>query len=338
MPVVPGTKYITLGGAVANDIHGKNHEHEGTFGSHVRSLGLARSNADVAVLSREQNADVFAATIGGLGLSGVILWVELQLAPIRSSFVDAEILPIADLDAFFRLAEQSRDWPYTVAWVDCLARGSGTGRGFFIRGRHAETGGLPVHRPARLSVPIDAPGSLLNAYSIGLFNALYRRRPWAAGRKTMHYDAFFFPLDGIAHWNRLYGRRGFFQHQSAIPAAVAADGTRKLLELAAEQGEGSFLVVLKLFGAKPSPGMLSFPMPGATLALDFPNKGPRTRTLLARMTDVVLSLGGRIYPAKDATMSGAAFRAGYPDWRKIEAQRDPAIMSDFWRRVTADAA
>ena len=158
------------------------------------------------------------------------------------------------------------------------------------------------------------------------------------GAKRVHYDPFFFPLDAVADWNRLYGRRGFFQHQSAVPMAGAFETVRKLLELTAEFGEGSFLVVLKLFGDKPSPGVLSFPLPGATLALDFPNKGESTRRLLDRMADVVLAAGGRLYPAKDATMSGEAFRAGYPAWRKVEAQRDPAIMSDFWRRVTAEAA
>lgn len=338
VPVLPGTKFVTLGGAIANDIHGKNHEHAGTFGRHVLSLGLARSSGEVLTLSREQNAELFAATIGGLGLTGMILWVELQLVAIKSSFIDAETLPIADLDAFFRLADESRDWPYTVAWVDCLAKDRSTGRGLFIRGRHSESGGLEAHRAGGLTVPMDAPGALLNAHTIGLFNSLYRGRPWAYGAKTMHYDSFFFPLDGIAQWNRLYGKRGFFQHQSVAPTAGAPGTVRRLLELTAKHGEGSFLVVLKLFGDQPSPGLLSFPLPGATLALDFPNKGESTEKLLGNMADVVLAAGGRIYPAKDATMSAAAFRAGYPNWRKVEERRDPALMSDFWRRVTADAA
>jgi FAD/FMN-containing dehydrogenase len=337
-PVLPGTKFVTLGGAVANDVHGKNHEHVGTFGAHVTALGLARSSGETLTLSPTENPELFAATIGGLGLTGVILWVELELDPVRSAMFDTETFALADLAEFFRRAEESRDWPYTVAWIDCLAKGSATGRGFFTRGRHAESGGLKIHAAPRLGAPIDAPGFLLNAHSIGLFNTLYRRRPFMYGAKRMHYDSFLFPLDGVAQWNRLYGRRGFFQHQCAVPSAVAFDTVRKLLDLTAEFREGSFLLVLKLFGDKPSPGVLSFPLPGATLALDFPNKGESTRRLLDRMADVVLGAGGRLYPAKDATMSGAAFRAGYPDWRKVEAQRDPAIMSDFWRRVTAEAA
>jgi len=337
-PVVPGTKFVTLGGAVANDIHGKNHEQVGTFGAHVRSLGVARSWGEILTLSREENAELFSATVGGLGLTGVILWVELQLSAIRSAMVETETIAIGDLTGFFRLAEESRDWPYSVAWIDCLAQGGATGRGFFIRGRSAETGGLAVHAAPRIGVPLDASGGLLNAHTIGLFNTVYRHRPWVLGAKRMHYDPFFFPLDGVAHWNRLYGKRGFFQHQSAVPMARAFETLHKLLELTAEFGEGSFLVVLKLFGDKPSPGVLSFPLPGATLALDFPNKGEGTRRLLDRMAELVLSAGGRLYPAKDATMSGEAFRAGYPAWRTLEAQRDPAIMSDFWRRVTAEAA
>lgn len=337
-PVVPGTKFVTLAGAVANDVHGKNHEQAGTLGAHVTALGLARSSGEVLTLSREENAELFAATIGGLGLTGVMLWVELQLQPIRSAMLDTETMALDDLAAFFRTAEESKGWPYTVAWIDCLAKGGAAGRGFFIRARHAEAGELSVHGGPRLAAPIDAPGGLLNAATIGLFNLAYRHRPFVLGEKRVHYDPFFFPLDAVARWNRLYGPRGFFQHQSAVPMASAFETLRKLLELTAEFGEGSFLVVLKLFGDKPSPGILSFPMPGATLALDFPNKGETTRRLLDRMADVVLGAGGRLYPAKDATMSAQAFRAGYPQWRTVEAQRDPAMMSDFWRRVTAEAA
>jgi len=337
VPVVPGTKFVTLGGAVANDVHGKNHEGAGTFGAHVRAIGLARSSGETLTLSPSENAELFAATIGGLGLTGMILWVELQLAPIRCAKLQTETLAMSDLDAFFRLAQESRDWPYTVAWVDCLAKGSATGRGLFIRARHAEGGELKVHGAPRLGVPLDAPGFLLNSATIAAFNTLWRKRPWVLGASTQHYEPFFFPLDAIANWNKLYGKRGFYQHQSVVPMAAAPDTLRKLLGLTAEFGEGSFLMVLKLFGDKPSPGLLSFPMPGATLALDFPNKGESTQRLLDRMAGTVLAAGGRLYPAKDATMSGEAFRAGYPAWRELEARRDPAFMSDFWRRVTEAA-
>jgi L-gulonolactone oxidase len=337
-PVAPGTKFVTLGGAVANDVHGKNHEAVGTFGAHVTALGLARSTGEVLMLSRTENRNLFAATVGGLGLTGVILWVELQLAPIRSAMIDSETLPLGNLADFFRVSEERADWPYRAAWIDCLAKGSAAGRGFYIRGRHAESGGLAIHPVPRIGAPFHAPGWALNAHTIGLFNRAYLHRPFVLGAKRVHYDPFFFPLDAVANWNRLYGKRGFFQHQSVIPMADAFDALRKLLELTAEFSEGSFLVVLKLFGDKPSPGLISFPMPGATLALDFPNKGESTRRLLDRMAEVVLAAGGHLYPAKDATMSGDAFRTGYPAWWKLEAERDPAILSDFWRRVTTETA
>ena len=333
LPVTPGTKFVTLGGAVANDVHGKNHEHAGTIGCHVRRIGLARSSGEVVELSGNDNAELFRATIGGLGLTGVMLWVELSLKKITSVFVEVETLAISDLDHFFKLAEESVDWEHSVAWVDCLATGKGLGRGLFMRGRHSARGGLRMHGNPRLAVPFDAPPWLLNSATVSLFNLAYRHRPWTLGRRSVHYDPFFYPLDAVAGWNRLYGARGFFQHQCAVPKATAAGAVERLLRLTAEHRQGSFLVVLKLFGARKSPGLMSFPMEGATLALDLPNRGERTRRLLQAMTAAVLEAGGRVYPAKDAAMSADAFRAGYPDWKRLEALRDPKIMSDFWRRV-----
>ena len=333
LPVSPGTKFVTLGGAVANDVHGKNHESAGTIGCHVRRIGLARSTGEMLELSAE--SPLFAATVGGLGLTGVMVWVELQLLQIRSAAMEVETLAMSDLEHFFRLSAESADWPYTVSWVDSLARGGALGRGLFIRGRHAEAGPLASHGPVRFTVP-HAARHLLRPSTIALFNLFYRVRPWATGGKTMHYDRFFYPLDSLSHWNRLYGR-GFFQHQSVVPMKNAPETVRGLLELTAECGEPSFLTVLKVLGDRPSPGLLSFPMSGATLALDLANRGESTRRLLDRLADRVVAAGGRLYPAKDATMSGEAFRAGYPAWRRLEHHRDPAIISDFWRRVT-DAA
>jgi FAD/FMN-containing dehydrogenase len=335
LPVTPGTKFVTLGGAVANDVHGKNQESAGTLGCHVRRIGLARSNGDVIELSPEREEPLFAATIGGLGLTGVILWVEVQLAPISSAQVEVERLAMADLEDFFRLSAESGEWPYTVAWVDSLARGRALGRGLFIRARHREGGPLVSHGVPRFAAP-HAARHLLNSKTVALFNLLYRRRPWATGRRTMHYDRFFYPLDSLLHWNRLYGPRGFFQHQSVVPMKDAPRTVRRLLELTAESGGPSYLTVLKILGDRPSPGLLSFPMPGVTLALDLANRGETTRRLLGRLADAVVAAGGRLYPAKDATMSGDAFRTGYPAWRRLEQHRDPALMSDFWRRVIAD--
>jgi len=336
IPVSPGTRFVTLGGAVANDVHGKNHETAGTIGCHVRRIELARSTGEILELSGERNADLFAATIGGLGLTGAMLSIELQLIPIRSAYFITETLKIVDLDDFFRLTQDSAEWPYTVAWVDAFANGRAIGRGLFSRARHCESGPLTVHCAPRWSVPAAMP-RVLNAPSVRLFNLFYRSRPRGNGLKTAHYGAYLYPLDAVSHWNRLYGARGFFQHQSVVPMKNAPDAIRELLRLVATSDEASFFAVLKLLGDRRSPGLLSFPMHGATIALDFPDRGASTRHLLAQLTEVIVAAGGRLYPAKDATMSQQAFRAGYPNWHKIEEQRDPAIMSDFWRRVVRAA-
>lgn len=336
-PVTPGTKFVTLGGAVANDVHGKNHEAAGTLGCHVRALGLLRSTGEVMELGPDRDPGMFAATVGGLGLTGLLLWVEVQLTRIGSTWFDTETIKLRNIDDFFDHASRSQNWPYTVAWVDCLASGSSLGRGLFTRGRHAETGGLSLHREGSLArVPMDAPAALLSSPALRAFNLFYAGRPGAVGARPVHYDPFLYPLDSIKGWNRLYGRPGFFQHQSVVPLKSAPETLQKLLELTSAHRQGSFLVVLKLFGNRPSPGFMSFPMEGATFALDLPNRGTPTTDLLARMAEVVMEAGGRLYPAKDATMSGEAFRAGYPRWRELEARRDPALMSDFWRRVTRE--
>src|ERR1043166_8112718 len=290
LPVSPGTKFVTLGGAVANDVHGKNHESAGTIGCHVRRIGLARSAGEMLELSSD--APLFSATIGGLGLTGVMVWVELQLIRVRTAMMEVETLAMRDLEDFFRLSAESVDWPYTVSWVDSLARGPALGRGLFIRGRHAEAGGLAPHRAARVTVP-HAARHVLNSRPIALFNFLYRTHPWGRGRRRMHYDRFFYPLDSLSHWNRLYGG-GFFQHQSVGPMKNAPETVRRLLELTAESGEPSFLAVLKVLGDRPSPGLLSFPMAGVTLALDLANRGDSTRRLLDRLADLVVADGGRL--------------------------------------------
>jgi L-gulonolactone oxidase len=333
VPVTPGTKFVTLGGAVANDVHGKNHHVAGTFGVHVTRFGLQRSDRGEIECSPDAHADLFALTIGGLGLTGVITWVELQLERIPSSALEVENLPFANLAAFFTLSEQSADWPFTVAWIDTIARGDGLGRGIFSRGRWAADGDLLAHRNGGPAMPIDAPGGLLNSLTVGAFNRLYRARPGARFKGRQHYDPFFYPLDKLRDWNRMYGARGFYQWQCAVPVADMAAVTRSLMEQVTASGEASFLAVLKTFGDRPSPGVLSFPMPGATLALDFPNRGPVTTALMARLDRVVGEAGGRLYPAKDGRLPREMFRQGFPRWEELEAARDPVLMSSFWRRM-----
>jgi L-gulonolactone oxidase len=341
LPVTPGTRFVTLGGAVANDVHGKNHHRTGTFGGWVRRLGLLRSDGREIELGPDDCTDLFAATIGGLGLTGLIAWVEIEMMPIASVMIEIETIPFGGLDEFFALAAESDEaFDYTVAWVDCLASGDGLGRGIFSRARHAIVGPLtspPIRR--RSSLPIDVPGFVLNPATVKAFNALYyangRRK---AGQATVPYDPFFYPLDAMGAWNRMYGRRGLYQYQSVVPPGADRDATQAMLQAIAASGEGSFLAVLKTFGDKPSPGMLSFPRPGTTLALDFPNRGASTLALLDRLDAIVREAGGRLYPAKDGRISAAMFRAGYPNWSDFARHVDPAFSSHFWRRVGEGAA
>ncbi len=338
LPVVPGTAFVTVGGAIANDVHGKNHHVAGTFGHHVRRFELARSDGSRVECSPTANAALFAATVGGLGLTGLITWAEIQLARAPSAFFDVETVRIQDLDHFFALSESSSlSHGYTVAWVDALARGA---EARARRLRACESGERPDRgagaalaprnslRPAR-AAPLNRPG-------IALFNALYLARASRLAPRTsrQHYASYLFPLDGIAHWNRMYGARGFFQHQSVVPRVGARENVGRMLDEIARAGEASFLTVLKVFGDKPSPGMMSFPRPGVTLALDFPIRGERTLALLERLDAIVRAAGGAIYPAKDARMSPETFRASFPRLREFEAFIDPAFSSSFWRRVT----
>lgn len=336
LPVTPGTRFVTVGGAIANDVHGKNHHRTGTFGQHILRLELRRSDEGVVLCSPTENAELFHATIGGLGLTGAILWADIQLRPIANPGVDSETIRFANLDAFFDLSEESdRDYEYTVAWIDCLAHGKSLGRGLFMRGNHAAPQKRPPSPPRKTyTFPIESPIPLVNAWSLRVFNSLYYRRQTAAiHRAIIHYEPFFYPLDGILHWNRMYGRQGFLQYQCVIPSNSAKESIRALLETIAAAKSGSFLAVLKVFGDQRSPGLLSFPRPGATLALDFPNRGQRTLDLLDNLDKIVASASGAVYPAKDARMSGNHFRQYFPRWEEFQRYIDPRFSSSFWRRV-----
>lgn len=337
LPVTPGTRFVTVGGAIANDVHGKNHHRAGTFGQHVQRLALRRSDQGVILCSVTENADLFHATIAGLGLTGAILWAEIQLRPIANAAMDTETVRFSNLDAFFDLSgESDRDYEYTVAWIDCLAQGKSLGRGLFMRGNHATPQEkLPAPPGKTRGFPVDMPFPLVNVWSLRAFNSLYYRKQFAKMRRTMtHYEPFFYPLDGVLHWNRLYGRRGFLQYQCVVPPESAKESIRALLEIIATTRSGSFLAVLKVFGNRFSPGLLSFPRPGTTLALDFPNQGQHTLELLDQLDTIVASAGGAVYPAKDARMSGEHFRQYFPRWEEFQRYIDPRFSSSFWRRVT----
>ena len=329
-PVVPGTRFVTVGGAVANDVHGKNHHRAGTLGRHVRALELVRGDGTRLVCGPSANSELFRATVGGLGLTGLMTWVELQLARVPGPWVEVEALAFSTLERFAELAAESdATHAYTVAWVDGLARGSALGRGLFFRANHAEGGGTVRPPRPRVTVPFDAPDALLSAPLLRAFNLLYRHWPRRGVRRVSLWK-FLHPLDEVGAWNRLYGARGMLQHQSVVPGA---EGVRGLLAAAADSGQGSFLTVLKTFSDMPSPGLLSFPRPGWTLALDFPARGEPTLRLLETLDAVVRTQGGRVYPAKDARMSRDTFRAGFPEWPAFSAHVDARFSSGFWQRV-----
>ncbi|WP_066093683.1 FAD-binding oxidoreductase [Xanthomonas massiliensis] len=339
LPVTPGTRFATVGGAIANDVHGKNHHSMGNFGHHVRRMELLRSDGTRLELSPQADDDrLFAATIGGLGLTGLITWAEIQLRRVPGPWLESESIRFGNLDDFFTLsAESARTCEYTVAWIDCLASGKRLGRGHFLRSDHAASIAeeCPRVRDSHRVMPFTPPFSLVNPLSLRAFNTLYYwRQPRRCKRAISHYQSYFYPLDGIGHWNRMYGPRGFMQHQCVLPPATAREGVAALLREIAHSGQGSFLAVLKEFGTIASIGMLSFPRPGTTLALDFPNGGPDVFRLLDRLDAIVAEAGGAIYPAKDARMSPAVFRGGYPRLQEFCQYVDPAFSSGLWRRLT----
>lgn len=341
LPVTPGTKFVTVGGAIGNDVHGKNHHLEGSFGNHVTRFELLRTDGTRMVCSATENPDWFFATIGGLGLTGLITWAELQLKKVSNSAINLETIKYQDLAAFFALSEESESThEYTAAWIDCLASREKIGRGHFLRGNHARvTQPKPAAGKLKLGMPIDPPLSLVNSLSLRAFNALYYNRLMQERTPaTVHYDPFFYPLDFVHDWNRMYGPKGFLQYQCVVPNEVSYDAIKEMLQRIAMANAGSFLVVLKVFGDVPSRGMLSFPRPGATLALDFPYQGHRTMQLFDQLDDVVVQAGGAIYPAKDAHMKGEHFRLFYPKHESFKQFRDPGISSSFWRRVMEDNA
>ena len=319
-PVVPGTQFVTLGGMIAADVHGKNHHREGGFGAHVEALTLLTPDGVPRSCSRERDPDLFAMTLGGMGLTGTILDATLRLRPVESGWIVQRTRVAADLAAMLRALEQDGEATYSVAWIDCLARGPSLGRGLVYRGEHAgreacrAAGRDPFPAPARgrLAVPPGWPGWTLNRLSVTAFNALYFRRGAAMAETPalVPWQAYFFPLDGLQAWNRLYGRRGFVQHQCVLPPRGAHAVLSEMLDRIARLGSASPLAVLKRLG--PGGGGLSFPMEGYTLALDLP-ANRATFALLEALDRLVVAAGGRLYLAKDARQSRDTFEAGYPD-------------------------
>ncbi|MCV9965380.1 FAD-binding oxidoreductase [Pararhizobium sp. BT-229] len=337
LPVTPGTAAVTVAGAVANDVHGKNHHTRGTFGRHVLRLALLRSTGDVLNCSATENPELFRATIGGMGLTGLILSVDLQLMKVPSAHIQQHAIRFDRLDDYFAMVEQvDGEHEYSVAWIDQLATGKRAGRGVLLAGDHADAScEFPdMPRSMKLSVPFSPPFNLLNRVTLKAFNEFYfRKEKRGETVTTVKWPGYFHPLDAIGQWNRLYGPKGLYQHQSVYPADNAAEITARLMETARQAGHASFLTVLKKFGAQQSPALFSFPRPGFTLTLDFANQGERTLKLLDRLDAIVIEAGGAINPYKDARMSPQTFDSSFPEWRKLEEMRDPAMVSNFWKRT-----
>jgi len=332
LPVVPGTQEVTLGGAIANDVHGKNHHRRGTFGRHLVGLQLLRSDRGLLHCDPKENSELFNATIGGLGLTGIITSATIQLVPLGSSRIQSQTTPFASLAEFFQLSQElDRDFEYTAAWLDCQ---SAEGRGLFTAGRHDTDDIREVDSSRNWGIPFTLPFSAINRWTLPVMNQTWfwlRHKPGSL--RSGGYPSLLFPLDGIANWNRCYGKRGFQQYQCVIPENEAVAAYTELLRLIARSGSGSFLSVLKRCGTLSSPGLMSFPMPGVSLALDFP-QGDHLTSLFQTLDNIVSSAGGRLYPAKDAHMSATMFQQCFPAWQTVENLRDPALMSTFWLRVS----
>lgn len=336
VPVTPGTSQVTIGGMIANDVHGKNHHRAGSFGNHLKSITLLRSNGDLVRCSAQENTELFKATIGGLGLTGLILTATFSLKKVRNNCISVKTTCTKDIQQLLSLIDEAdRDYEYTVAWLDMHSRPQ---RGILSCGNHTDG---DVEIPCRQtkkqnSVPFVAPNWLLNATSNRLFNRLYFFANSRAKKNVNSYGQFFYPLDKVDHWNRLYGKRGFYQYQFVVPYDQFISVYNKMLAIIDKYNETAYLAVLKKFGDIPSSGYLSFPRAGYTLAMDFPNKGQTTLAMLAEFDHLVLQAGGAVYPAKDARMRPQVFAASFPQLETFIKYKDEKFCSDFWRRVMSD--
>lgn len=349
VPVTPGTRYVTVGGAIGADIHGKNHHGSGSFTRHVRAIELLTGDGETRLVTPEDEPELFWATAGGMGLTGVILAATVELLPVQTSLMSVDTERAADLDDLMaRLTADDDRYRYSVAWIDLLARGAGTGRAVLTRGDHAPLDALPARsrartaplafRPLRLpAAPRFVPNGLLGRTSVGLFNEFwYRKAPRVRRGELQRLSAFFHPLDGLPEWNRIYGRGGFVQYQFVVGHGQE-EALRQIVRRLSARRCPSFLAVLKRFGDG-DPGWLSFPMAGWTLALDIPASMPGLGRFLDELDDIVAGAGGRVYLAKDARLRPELVARMYPrldDFRALRAAYDPrgAITSDLARRL-----
>ena len=333
LPVTPGTQLGTIGGAIANDIHGKNHHKFGTFGNHIIKINLLRTNGKMIECSPNKNPEIFFATIGGIGLTGIMLSVTIQLRRIVGSYIESENIPYNSLDEFFSLSTESEEmWEHNVSWLDCTA--GGMGKGVFTRGNFIDAKKFDFPKSSNIKFPFKPPFSLINKASLNIFNKFYFAASKFGSTKSIScFDQSLYPLDRLLEWNKIYGKKGFYQYQSVIPKINSLEATKDMLNIIKSSGEGSFLAVLKNFGKTKSQGMLSFPIEGTTLALDFPNKGNKTLDLFKKLDRVVSEADGKIYMAKDNCMSAQLFEKSYPRCHEFSKFIDPGITSSMSKRL-----
>lgn len=320
LPVTPGTSYVTVGGAIASDVHGKNHHIGGTFSESLLALDLMLGTGEVLTVTRLTHPDLFRATCGGMGLTGVILTATIQLKKIRSSQIEQTTSKASCLESVCEKFEESSNATYSVAWIDCLAKGANLGRSLLITGEHATDERLEALKTKVLNVPVDAPSSFLNDYSLKVFNTLYYYKNFLRKKtEIVPLKKFFYPLDFVGNWNRLYGKSGFVQHQFVLPKSIGVRGLKTILQVISNSGKGSFLAVLKILGQE-NTNYLSFPIEGYTLALDF-QMSLEAIALIKKIESMVCEMGGKIYLTKDALMSEKTFKATYPQWEKFQEVR-----------------
>ncbi len=337
LPVVPGTQLITVGGAIANDIHGKNHPAKGSFGDHVLAFQLRQEGSDVIHCSSTENPDLFSATIGGLGLTGLITSATIQLKSIPSPWMAVETIPFNSLETVLELLQSSQQsHEYNVAWIDCLNQSATKLRGIFHRSNfvHSETK-IPDRK--NINIPCYFPRWVMNKFTIKNFNRIIYYKNKKNKPSQLPYHKFLFPLDNINHWNRIYGKPGLLQYQGVIPYDNGKTLLKELFHQIIQSQQASFLCVLKCFGEQKPKGLLSFPMSGFTLALDFPNRGKKTIDLLHCLYKITLEADGRIYPAKDSCLTPEMFQQGFSHIEQFSSHIHGNFTSDFWQRITGNS-
>jgi len=345
-PVTPGTKYVTVGGAISNDVHGKNHHKDGSFSHHLLDFQLLVASGEILTCSREENQEVFWATVGGIGLTGIILSARIKLMKVESAYIEVDYKKASNLEETIHLLrEMDGKYQYSVAWIDCLSTDCSLGRSVLMLGNHVLLNQLDgklepfsPRRKRKINIPFHIPSFGLNPYSMKTFNSFYYHRFKDASREVVDIDSFFYPLDTLLHWNRLYGKAGFIQYQVVFPPETARMGLTELLQTLSQARCASFLAVLKTLGEK-SGGLLAFPRKGYTLALDLPRRrGTEFLSFIRKLDEVVLAHAGVLYLAKDSLMSPWMFAQMYPElpkFREVKAKVDPACLfsSSMARRL-----